>query len=622
MTSKYAPVSDWPFIVADTETTGLDWRTDKVFAVAVAHPTGDCFYYNMARDNDAAWLREELPRAKHIVNHHIKFDLHMAHSTGIRLDPRRVTCTMITAALLNENEDSYSLDHLGLKYAGIGKDETIWEELAAMFGGAATRKAQIMNLARAPDSLAGRYAMRDVLATLKLWEWQRPQIAEQQLERVFKVEHELLAVLFEVERHGVALDVAAAKSNAKALTARTVVLQKQLDQMVGRPVNVNSAPQMNKLLVKEQLTDGGFLAVDGVTVFPATESGKAASIKSEQLRHVAHPIAEAVVELRSLHKTVDTFINGHLLKWADTGRIHCNYNQTRSDNDLGTGTGRLSVNDPPLQQINKRDPRIAPFVRGCFVPDMDEEWCSLDWSQMDFRMFAHYANAPSVIEAYAADPFVDYHGLVAKLANLPRDRKPGTGGGNAKQINLGMVFGMQPGRMAQEMGLPYTKEKGRSGRDWLKPGPEAEEVFARYHEAVPGVKDLLATASSIAKSRGFVKTALGRRIRFPDGNKSYKAAGLVFQGSAADALKVKLIEVHDILRADCGHLLLNVHDEFDLSLPFGSRRVRAEVVHAIEQFGPNDLIPLRVPIRCSFGAGANWWQASGEADDTSSDYRR
>jgi len=278
-----------------------------------------------------------------------------------------------------------------------------------------------------------------------------------------------------------------------------------------------------------------------------------------------------------------------------------------------------------LQQINKRDKYIAPYVRGCFVPDEDHWWWALDWSQMDFRIFAHYSKSPPVIAAYTDDPDADFHEIIAQLTNIPRDRTPGTGGGNAKQINLGMVFGMSAGRMAQEMGLEYHKETTRAGNTWLRPGEQAEAVFAKYHDAVPGVRELLASASALAKDRGFVKTALGRRIRFPGGQFTHKAAGLVFQGTAADCLKVKLVEVFGLIQGTDAKLLLNVHDEFDLSMPKDETaeqlELRHEIVACVERFGPDDAIPLRVPIRCSASYGPNWWVASGEAPDHSALYR-
>jgi DNA polymerase-1 len=156
--------------------------------------------------------------------------------------------------------------------------------------------------------------------------------------------------------------------------------------------------------------------------------------------------------------------------------------------------------------------------------------------------------------------------MVADITGLPRSPRH-AGDPNAKQINLGMVFGMGPGTMAQEMGLPYHEREGRNGKVWIDPGEEAQAVFARYHEAIPGVKKILENVGSVAKNRGFIITVMGRHIRFPGGQATYKAGGLLFQGTAADALKVKIIEVDDYLQAEGGgRLMLNVHDEFDHSV--------------------------------------------------------
>lgn len=170
--------------------------------------------------------------------------------------------------------------------------------------------------------------------------------------------------------------------------------------------------------------------------------------------------------------------------------------------------------------------------------------------------------------------------------------------------------------MAQEMGLPSSVES-RVGRDgqvttWVKAGEEATAVFARYHEAIPGVKSLLTNASAVARSRGYVKTALGRHIRFPGGRFTHKAGGLIFQGTAADCLKVKLVELDEYLEnyGRGAALLLNVHDEFDTSVPTGACDIQAEISRVVTAFGPGDQIPLRVPVRTDQGVGPNWWEAS------------
>jgi DNA polymerase-1 len=231
---------------------------------------------------------------------------------------------------------------------------------------------------------------------------------------------------------------------------------------------------------------------------------------------------------------------------------------------------------------------------------------------MDFRVAGHYVNADALNRAYAKDPDADFHQMIADMTGLPRSPTPDQKG-NAKQVNLGLLFGMGGGKLASEMGLPFNLasfEKNGKTFNYLKPGPEAMEIFDNYHGKFPEFKTMLDKASSIAKSRGFVKTILGRRLRFPGGNYTHKAGGLIFQGSAADALKLKIVEVHKFLKGTEGRLLLNVHDEIDSSVPKGDTKLDIGIGKIMEDFGPDSKIHFRVPIRSDSGMGPDWWVAS------------
>jgi DNA polymerase I-like protein with 3'-5' exonuclease and polymerase domains len=231
---------------------------------------------------------------------------------------------------------------------------------------------------------------------------------------------------------------------------------------------------------------------------------------------------------------------------------------------------------------------------------------------MDFRIFAHYVKNPKVLTTYANDPNTDFHQLCADITGLPRSPRF-AGDPNAKQINLGLVFGMGQGKLAAEMGLPYTIETDNRGKEWLRPGQQATDVFNTYHSNVQGVKEMLENATAVAKSRGFVRTIMGRHIRFPKGMFTHKAGGLIFQGSAADALKVKIIQLdsyYEEAKGDKGYLCLNVHDEFDSIVPRGRDDVRMEVSRIVTDFHSEDQpIKFRVPIVTDQGFGANWWEA-------------
>ena len=231
---------------------------------------------------------------------------------------------------------------------------------------------------------------------------------------------------------------------------------------------------------------------------------------------------------------------------------------------------------------------------------------------MDFRIMAHYLKSPAINARYAEDPNTDFHQMVADLTGLPRSPKDGIKG-NAKAINLGLCFGMGKGRSAEEMGLPWTKVYRNDKTFWQKAGPEAEAIFTKYHDAIPGIKQMLQEMEAIAKQRGYVKTGFGRRIRFPRGEKAYKAGAMIFQGTAADALKIKIIEVDHILQGTNGRIMLNVHDELGQSLPKGpeGEELSRQVGISMESFSQETCpLVLRTPIRSSVGVGPNWWEAS------------
>ena len=608
---KYPNLRQFSHIAFDTETTGLFWWRDGIFGISISCPDGSDFYWDVRNEPDILkYLADEIPQCQRVVCHNAKFDWHMARESGIIFPEERVDCTLIRAALIDEHLTSYGLDAVASKYVGIGKEDII-QDLANIFGGKAEKKVQMANLHRAPSSIVGRYAKQDTRATLKLWEWQEREIDRQELREVCDLEMRLLPVLVDLEQCGVHVDVAGAEEAVPVLSRQAHQIQASLNDMAGFDINVNSGPMVSRLFDPKQRLDGSWVLCDGTTA--GTTPGGKASIDANTLRQMKHPAAEMILQLRKTIKTRDTFIRGHILDYHHHGVIHCNFNQTRSDNDLGTGTGRLSVNAPALQQIHKRDKSIASVVRSLFLPDPGCEWVCNDWAQMDFRVFAHYVNDPQITKMYGENPDTDFHQMAADLTGLPRSPRF-SGDANAKQINLGLVFGMGQGKLAAEMRLPYTVEKNaKTGKERMVPGPEAIAVFDKYHSAIPGVRELLQNASSKALSRGFVRTIMGRRIRFPRGQSTHKAGGLVFQGSAADALKVKLVELHRYLKASGtgARLLLNVHDEFDVSVPPGNPGVLAEINRILTHFDGNSTpIRFRVPIRTDQGVGANWWEAS------------
>lgn len=616
-------LGEYPIVAPDVEATGLDWsRKDRMFGIALAVWDGvkvESQYWdvrNKPRIIEA--LKRELPKCKKLVNHGAKFDAHMLGKDGIRVPLDRFECTMVRAALINEWETpsgkgGFDLDYQARKHLGRGKPEGIYEELAAMFGGKPTRQAQMPNLHRAPERLAAKYAAPDPELAILLWMWQEEQIKKQELERVWRLEQRLLPMLVDIEEFGIRVDEDLARKQLLVIQVKIDEAQGYLNKVAGRQVNANSSPQMRALFKVMKKNDGNrdLWYTDSGFLLESTDGGEASLGKKslQVMADLGDERAGAVNNLRKLIKATQ-FLKDHILGHAIDGRVHPNYNQTRGENDLGTGTGRLSIDDPAMQQIPARDKDIAALVRPCFIPEKGHNWGCSDWEQFEFRWFAHYTKDADINEAYRQDKTTDFHGIVSKITGIPRNA-PYAGAANAKQINLGLVFGMGKGELCYQMGMPYTTryDKVRQ-REWKIAGPEGEAVFDKYHSAIPGVKNHLEQAASIARARGFIRTLGDRHIRFPHGG-HHKAGGLVLQGTAADCIKIKMLELWELGKKEGFKYLLPVHDENNTSLPTKEvKQLVPKITKILQAFGEGDEITCRIPILASTKVGANWHEAS------------
>lgn len=598
------PNIDGATIALDSETTGLKWWVDDIFGFSVS--VGDQDFYWDVRDHPQSldWLADSLPAVKKVYAHNLKFDTHFFRETGVILPLDKCICTVVRAALIDEHLPTYNLDFVGKKYVGVGKDGDLLEDLRMIFGAKLSKDALMGKLHLAPPAIVSRYARQDTRTTLKLGLWQEGEIERQNLHRVDALERELLPALLDVEQYGVRVDVERAEGAIRDIDVLCKEGQGHLDRGAGFEVNPNPSGSIHKLFKPEKVGDRWIL-VDG-TVAESTDAGNA-SIDADCLRRMKHPLAAQILRLRKMMKARDTFLKGHILGHHHNGIVHCNINQTKSENDAGTGTGRLSINAPALQQISARDKEIAAIVRAIFIPDVGCDWVSIDWAQVDFRVAAHYIKDRNIMERYAKDPKSDFHQMTADLTGLPRSPRF-AGDPNAKQINLGLAFNMGAGKLAAEMGLPYTVDTYK-GHEFFKPGPEAERIFETYHTAIPGLKKFATEATSVAKSRGYVISLMGRHLRFPGGQFTHKASGLLYQSGAAEMQKIKIIECHKKAKEASSRLMLSVHDELNFSCPKG-----ADVDALDRQYcdfqSEEARIKLRVPICSSVGVGPNWWEAS------------
>ena len=595
-------------IALDYETTGLRyWDPDfRVFGIAVAVRDQSWYWDVRVTPQVVAWLRDLLP-GRTVVAQNAQYEYQC--SRHFQIDPRSVNwyCTMVCECLIDEHHLTYDLASIA-KYRGVDSQKTrILEEIRAAMGWRDSREV-LSRLSEVPLAMVAPYGASDAADALAIYCAQKAEISTQKLEQVVDLEMRLLPVLAEMSWGGVRVNLEAAHAAIPKLDVQEELLQKEINEITGGKFNVNSSPQVRAFFKPEAVSKFQWKLIDGTLVGP-TKGGKGPSLDQNVMRQITHPLAEKILALRKTIKLRDTFIRGHVIGSADgDGYVHTQFNQTRNDADAGTVTGRLSSTDPALQQITKRDKVNAAILRAMFLPDEGEEWLCTDYSQVDFRCAAHLINDQSVIQAYQTDPTLDYHQIVSDMTGIPRN-PPYAGAPNTKQINLGLAFGAGAGKLAFMMGMPYEIRDSRGKMQYV-PGHEATDVFNLYHKKLPGVKEFMKRAEAVAKETGFVRTAIGRRLRFPIG--AHKAAGLLYQAYAADLHKLGLVAIDDLIRSEKlpARLLMSCHDEAGVSMKQDDG-MKALIIEKYTNFNSEDsVVQMRVPITASGDYGINWYEAS------------
>jgi len=601
--SRFFDFRQFNRIAFDTESDGLVFPKNKAFGFSLSTPDGKDYYFDMRRDPMAKqWLIDEMANYNGtVICHNASFDHKMSKSAGVHVPLELLDDTVTRACLIDEHLMSYSLDDLGKKYLGARKDSSLYEKMAEVLGGRATKNVQMKQIAEAPVEIVAPYAMQDTRLTLDLWDWQEKEIEKQEIHDIIQFERRLMPTIIRAETRGIKVDLAYAEEAADKITPIIDGMQEKIDKLAGWEFNINSSPQVKKYFDPKE-KNGLFFV--GNTLIGKTPGGNP-SLGADYLREIDDPMSNMILEVRSLIKTRDTFLRGHILSHSHDGRVYPTINQNKGE-DGGTGTGRLSYQSPAMQQIPSRNKKVAAIVKPAFLPDDGQIWVDIDEASFEVRVFAHLVNNPTIVDAYKHNPELDFHQFVAELTGLPRNAAY-SGEANAKQLNLSMIFNSGNGAIADKMGMPWQwnsfTTRGGEEITYKKAGDDALAVIERYHARVQGVRELANGCKAMSEKRGYIFTRLGRRLRFPRGYKSYKASGLLIQATAADINKENWMTIENTLQGR-GHLILNTHDSYSMSLPEDWRPVFNEVKTELEKD------KLRVPLRVDLnGYGNNWWEA-------------
>lgn len=589
-------------------------RNGYIAGIAIATDTGFKEYYpithgtgvNLDRQYVLGWLKEQLSRPEQAkVGANIIYDLEYLAIAGVAV-AGRIYDVQIAEPLIDENQWSYSLETIANKYLGEGKVVNSLESyIRSRFPVGRKQEAWKEWIWKAPGSEVREYAIGDVDLPLRILPLQLKILAEQNLIPLFELESDLIPMLLAMKLRGVRVDLNKAQEVYSELTERINKNQ----SILGTDINVNASASLAKVWDRNGLN------------YPLTEKTKKPSFTKESLAACHHPVARLVESTRKDTKLRDTFIQNAILDKHINGRIHSQFNQLKSD-DKGTVSGRFSSSGPNLQQVPSRG-EGTELIRQIFVPEPGEDWYSIDYSQIEYRVFAHYSEDQALIEAYQ-HPETDFHDQVGKMLGGTLDRKI------VKQANFLALYGGGPIKLAhglrtsmseqsvttlvEQLGdladpvkfqwrMNYEKKNNPSFIPdvYDLAGYRALEV---YNSKFPAAKNLAEKCAATAKNRGYIFTLLNRRRRFGKGASTHKALNALCQGSAADIMKKAMVDtwksgVCDVLGAP----LLTVHDELNFSVPQTSEG--KEAINEVRRLMEN-AIPLSVPTICDFEQGTSW----------------
>jgi len=559
------------------------------------------------------------------IFHNAMYDVSWLRSYGIAINGKIVD-TMVMLSLIDENRFWYSLNSATWDYLKVKKDETLLNEAAENAG--IDPKAEMYKL---PAMYVGRYAEQDAAITIDLYHELTKHIEEQNLHKVLKLETDLFPCLIDMKFKGVRVDVEGAHILQQELIDQEESLLLEVKKETGIEPEIWAARNIAKIFDKLKLT------------YAHTAKGSPSFTKTFLQEH-SNPFVQKIAKAREINKMHTTFIQS-ILKHVHKGRIHADINPIRSDTG-GTVTGRFSYANPNLQQMPIRNPELGSRIRGLFLPEREHLWGSFDYSQQEPRLVVHYAadddyisQQPSVKEIVKQfnNDSVDFHQVVADLAGI--DRK------QAKTINLGLFYGMGKNKLQNELGLDKY---------------QAEQLFDKYHDKVPFVKDLMRNLINEADEHGVIGTIGGRRCRFhrwqineytpgklpalgtkieiaelyrerirtkypefSDKNwaaveedlqsehpkyikraMTYKALNKLIQGSAADMTKQSMLDLYN--EGIVPHI--QIHDELDISV--SDEQQGARIKKIMENVKPGG-ITMKVPNKVDAEYGKTWGEIKG-----------
>jgi len=569
--------------VFDTETTNIDVYSADLVGLSFAIKAHEAWYLSMPVEREACQKKLDLLRPLFEnesilkIGQNLKYDISMLAEYGISVKGKLFD-TMLAHYLL-EPEQRHNMDYLAevyLNYITIPIEDLIG------------KGRQQKTMREVPVELVKEYAAEDADITLQLYEKLLPLLKENGVEKLFyEIEMPLVPVLSRMEANGVRIDTENLQQISEAFGVEIHKIEEEIYKAAGMPFNIASPKQLGEVLFEK-------LHIDEKA--KKTKTGQYATGEDvlQKLSH-KHPIIQMILDYRSFTKLKSTYLDAlPALVNPKDGLIHTSYNQAV------TATGRLSSNNPNLQNIPVRTEK-GREIRRAFVPRSPEyTLLAADYSQIELRIIAHLSQDPAMVNDFNLGH--DIHAATAaKVFHVPMDQVTKEQRSRAKAVNFGIIYGMSAFGLAERMELSRS---------------EAADIIKKYFEEYAGIKEYMNRSIALARERGYAETILGRRRYLRDingansvvrGFAERNAINAPIQGSSADMIKIAMIGIHQELERlkMQSKMILQVHDE----LVFDAHLDELDALKAIVQDKMVNALPLSVPVIVEMNTGANWLEA-------------
>ena len=565
-------------VAFDIETMGLDTKKDKMVGFSFALDEKKAYYVPIAHSylgvteqvsmEDSIEAIEKILHAK-VIGQNLKFDLSLLYFQHHLKEIDIFADTMLMAWLLNSGS-KVGLDSLALKF--FNYEMKPFKEMV--------KKGE--TFASVDISSATFYAGEDAWMTFMLYGALDRAMELASLshlkDEAKKVEYPFVNTLIAMEQRGIKLDIKKLESLKEMLSRTIIELTKEIYALCGSEFNIKSTQQLGNVLFGHLGLKGGKKTKTGYS----TNEAVLTSLKEE------HEVIPKILEYRAVQKILSTYALPllKLAKQDKQNRVYTSFIQT------GTATGRLSSKDPNLQNIPVRS-KLGRSVREAFVAKEGYKLLSIDYSQIELRLLAHFSKDKALLEAFNSG--VDIH--MATAVKLFGEEEAEEKRNFAKSVNFGLLYGMGAKKLSVELGITSA---------------EAKEIITNYFASFPTVKNFLSKIQEDVKSIGYVETILERRRFFDYANATgmqksafmRESVNTLFQGSASDLIKLSMLEIEQYIKEQeiNGAMLLQIHDELIFEIKEESiDEVAPQLKHIME-----NIMELNVPLVCSVSIGESW----------------